>query len=181
MNGRQVQLFLVDGTPSGLTTAEITNWTGHVLSARRSDLGDLLRRDEAQRTGVYLLLGDTTCDVGEADIRATRLRAHASNKERGFRDRVVVITSKDTSHGRYLESRLIELAAKAGRVSLSACGRAGASSMRSRNSTSLWLDAVRWALPHPPSLSTMRNRGIFSWLTKDLTVREELPAIRSRP
>ena len=58
VSGKQVKLFLVDGTPGGLTTAEITNWTGHVLSARRSDLSDLLEREEAQRTGVYLLLGD---------------------------------------------------------------------------------------------------------------------------
>lgn len=129
MKGKQVKLFLVDGTPGGLTTAEITNWTGHVLSARRSDLADLLKRDEAQRTGVYLLLGDdetalgdTRCYVGEADVIAARLRAHANDKDRSFWDRVVVITSKDTnltkSHGRYLESRLIQLAAKAGRVSL---------------------------------------------------------------
>ena len=57
MSGKQIKLFLVDGTPGGLTTAEITNWTGHALSARRSDLADLLKRDEAQRTGVYFLLG----------------------------------------------------------------------------------------------------------------------------
>ncbi|MBC9956446.1 GIY-YIG nuclease family protein [Yimella sp. cx-51] len=127
MNGKQVKLFLVDGTPGGLTTAEITNWTGHVLSARRSDLADLLRREEAERTGVYLLLGedesavgDTRCYVGEADVVAARLRSHA--KDKPFWNQVVVITSKDTnltkSHGRYLESRLIELATQAGRVTL---------------------------------------------------------------
>lgn len=129
MNGKQVKLFLVDGTPGGLTTAEITNWTGHVLSARRSDLADLLKREEVQRTGVYLLLGDdeaavgdTLCYIGEADVIATRLRHHANSQDKAFWDRVVVITSKDTnltkSHGRYLESRLIELATQAGRVSL---------------------------------------------------------------
>lgn len=127
MTGKQVKLFLVDGTPGGLTTAEITNWTGHVLSARRSDLADLLKREEAERTGVYLLLGDdeeaigdTRCYVGEADVVATRLRSHV--KEKPFWNQVVVITSKDTnltkSHGRYLESRLIELATQAGRVML---------------------------------------------------------------
>jgi hypothetical protein len=58
MGGKQIKLFLVDGTAGGLTTAEITNWTGHVLSARRSDLADLLKGDEAQRTGVCFLLGD---------------------------------------------------------------------------------------------------------------------------
>lgn len=127
MQGRQIKLFLVDGTPGGLTTAEITNWTGHVLRARRSDLADLLNREEAQRTGVYLLLGDdesaigeTRCYIGEADVVASRLRAHQRDKD--FWDRVAVITSKDTnltkSHGRYLESRLIAMADEAGRVTL---------------------------------------------------------------
>ncbi len=127
MAGQQIKLFLVDGTPGGLTTAEITNWTGHVLHARRSDLGALLNRAEAQRTGVYLLLaddptavGETRCYIGEADVVADRLRHHHRDKE--FWDRAVVVTSKDTnltkSHGRYLEVRLIALATKAARVSL---------------------------------------------------------------
>jgi hypothetical protein len=127
VSGKQIKLFLVDGTPGGVTTAEITNWTGHVLSARRSDLADMIKRDEAQRTGVYLLLGDddaaagdTRCYIGEADVVADRLRDHQRDKD--FWDRVVVITSKDTnltkSHGRYLESRLISLATRAGRVTL---------------------------------------------------------------
>ncbi|MBK7821081.1 MAG: GIY-YIG nuclease family protein [Tessaracoccus sp.] len=127
MNGKQVKLFLVDGSPGGLTTAEITNWTGSVVSARRSDLAELLRREEAERTGVYLLLGedeeavgDTRCYVGEADVVATRLRSHA--KDKPFWSHAVLITSKDTnltkSHVRYLESRLIELAHQAGRVTL---------------------------------------------------------------
>ncbi len=127
MSGKQIKLFLVDGTPGGLTTAEITNWTGHVLSASRSDLADLVKRDEAQRTGAYILLGDdeaavgnTRCYIGEADIVADRLRYHQRDKD--FWDRVVVITSKDANltkaHGRYLESRLIMLATHAGRVTL---------------------------------------------------------------
>jgi hypothetical protein len=99
MSGKQIKLFLIDGTPGGLTTAEITNWTGHVLSARRSDLADLLAREEAQHTGAYLLLGDdeeavggTRCYIGEADIVADWLRHHQRKKE--FWDRVVVVTSK---------------------------------------------------------------------------------------
>ncbi len=127
MSGKQIRLFLVDGTPGGVTTAEITNWTGHVLTGPRSDVGSVLHRDEARRTGVYLLLGDdeeargeTRCYIGEADVVADRLRHHLRDKE--FWDRVIVITSKDAnltkSHGRYLESKLIALATQAGRVSL---------------------------------------------------------------
>lgn len=127
MSGRQIKLFLVDGTPGGLTTAEITNWTGHVISAPRNKTGELLARDESRRTGVYLLLGedkevddDARCYIGEADVVGDRLRSH--NREKDFWDRVVVITSKDAnltkSHVRYLESRLITLANLAGRVTL---------------------------------------------------------------
>jgi len=73
-----------------------------VLSARRTDLADLLKRDEAQRTGAYLLLGEdeaaienTWCHVGKADVVAERLRYRQRDKE--FWDRVVVITSKDAN------------------------------------------------------------------------------------
>lgn len=123
MSGKQIRLFLVDGTPGGLTTAEIPNWTGHVVTASRSDLGKLLSRDEAERTGVYFLLGDdelseTRCYIGEADVVGTRLKQHLAGKD--FWDKVVVVTSKDANitkaHGRYLESRLIALAKQAGRV-----------------------------------------------------------------
>lgn len=127
MTGKQVKLFLVDGMPGGLTTAEITNWTGQVLLGPRSDLGALLGRDETAKTGVYLLLGDdetavggARCYVGEADVVAERLRAHQRSKD--WWDRVVVITSKDDNltkaHARYLEARLIALANQAGRVTL---------------------------------------------------------------
>lgn len=127
MTGKQIKLFLVDGTPGGLSTAEITNWTGHIVTAPRSDVGDFLRRPEAQRTGIYLLLGDdesavgdVRCYIGEADVVGDRLKYHL--REKDFWDRVAVVTSKDTnltkSHVRYLESRLIDLAQTAGRSSL---------------------------------------------------------------
>jgi hypothetical protein len=130
MGGKQVKLFLVDGTPGGLTTAEITNWTGQVVIGPRSKLADLLARDEARRTGAYLLLGDDPeavggirCYVGEADELRTRLKEHnGSLRGKEFWDRVVIISSKDANptkaHGRYLEARLIATATAAGRCEL---------------------------------------------------------------
>ena len=126
MAGKQVKLFLVEGTPGGLTTAEITNWTGHIVTGPRSRLAELLDREEAKRTGVYLLLGDdpeapagVRCYIGEADEVRTRLKEHHSVRGKEFWDRVVVITSKDAnltkSHCRYLEAKLIALASAAGR------------------------------------------------------------------
>jgi hypothetical protein len=124
MAGKHIELFLVDGTPGGLTTAEILNWTGQVLSAPRSEMGTLVRRPELAGTCVYLLLGPDEqgrirCYIGETDDFKARLRNHAN---REFWRRVVVVTSKDANltkaHGRYLESRLIALALQAGRVVL---------------------------------------------------------------
>ena len=62
--GKSVRLFLADGTPGGLLTAEIMNWTGHVVAAPRSDLAALLKRPEATRTGIYIILGDDPESIG---------------------------------------------------------------------------------------------------------------------
>lgn len=125
MNGKQVRLFLADGSVGGLMTAEIINWTGHMLRARRKDLGQLKNRDEAQRTGVYVLFGpdddgEPAAYIGEGDNVVKRLENHNANKD--FWEDVVVVTSKDMNltkaHARYLESELIKLARTIGRVKL---------------------------------------------------------------
>ena len=52
--GRSIRLFLADGSPNGIITAEIMNWTGHIIVAPRSRLTDFVQRPEAGRTGVVL-------------------------------------------------------------------------------------------------------------------------------
>ena len=64
MNGKHIELFPVEGTPGALTTAEISGWTGHVLSGPRSDLANIVKRAEANRNSAYLLLGDDDEAVG---------------------------------------------------------------------------------------------------------------------
>lgn len=121
LNGRTVKLFLVDGTPNGIISAEIMNWTGHVAAVPRSLLPMLAWRPEALRTGVYLLLGTDpehpdrpTAYVGETEEIFTRLKQHNSNADKDFFDRIIVITSKDDTltkaHAKYLESRVYNLA-----------------------------------------------------------------------
>lgn len=125
--GRQIRMFLVDGTVGGLVTAEILNWTGHVLKGKRERLQQILHREEAGRTGVYILFGadpdlpgKRQAYIGQSDSVRTRLKSHDSNKD--FWDEVVIITSKDTNltsaHVRYLEAKLVEIATKVGRVRL---------------------------------------------------------------
>ncbi|SPO67117.1 GIY-YIG nuclease family protein [Pseudomonas sp. JV241A] len=130
--GRSLRLFLVDGTPNGLLTAEIMNWTGHVLTGPRSKLAELVQRPECARTGVYFLVGPDPDDnlrtrvyIGESDDVAQRLKQHNRLEEQGGKDfweRVCLITSKDLNltkaHVKYLESKLIGVAISAGRCML---------------------------------------------------------------
>jgi hypothetical protein len=67
-----------------LLTAEIMNWTGHVIAAPRSDLARFPGRPEAGKTGVYILLGDDPAGlggllayIGEGDDVGKRLSQHA--------------------------------------------------------------------------------------------------------
>ena len=54
--GRSLELFYIDGRPDGMLTAEVFNWTGHVLMTPRTQLSMALTRSEARYTGIYLLL-----------------------------------------------------------------------------------------------------------------------------
>lgn len=129
LNGRTVRLFLVDGSPTGLITAEIMNWTGHALVCPRSRLADALKREESVRTGVYFLIGDdpdqptrTRVYIGEGDCVADRLKSHAVDESKEFWTRACFITSKDQNltkaHVRYLENRLVAIAKAADRANL---------------------------------------------------------------
>lgn len=126
--GRSIRLFLVDGTPNGLLTAEIINWSGHVLTGPRSKLAELVQRPECGRTGIYFLMGPdpdgslrSQVYIGESDVVAQRLKQH--NREEGqggkdFWERVCLVTSKDLNltkaHVKYLESALMQIARNAG-------------------------------------------------------------------
>lgn len=49
--GRSIRLFRVDGSPNGLLTAEIINWTGQVLTGPRSKWWFWSASIDSQRTG----------------------------------------------------------------------------------------------------------------------------------
>ncbi len=127
--GRSVRLFLVDGTATGLITAEIMNWTGHVLAGSRSGLPAFLKRQELDRTGIYFLTGSDPEDpdtlqlyIGESDNVRKRLVQHNKKENKDFWERTCVVTSKDQNitkaHARYLESRLIAIANAVGTVTV---------------------------------------------------------------
>ena len=74
MNCKTIRLYLVNGSPTDILTAEIINWTGKIIDAPRSQLAELAKRKEVRRTGVYCLVGPDpenslrdAVDFGEGD------------------------------------------------------------------------------------------------------------------
>lgn len=122
--GRSLELYYIDGRPDGMLTAELFNWTGHVLMAPRTQIAAALRRLEAGYAGIYLLLGEQDGEpcayVGEGEDIAARIRAHDAAKD-WWTAAVLVTTAGNKlnkAHVRYLEARLIEEARGIGRVPL---------------------------------------------------------------
>lgn len=117
MQAATIKLFLVHGSPSGLRTAEVSNWSGKAIAAPRTEISDLLKRDELNSPGFYLLTGvdpesgDGAIYIGEAENVSTRLKGHAT---KDFWNAVTVFVSKDENltkaHIRYLEGVLIDKA-----------------------------------------------------------------------
>lgn len=125
--GRTIQLFLVDGKPTGLRKVTIHGWTGLLFVSGASAFGDLTSRDEVDRTGVYILSGPdpdrpgtTRAYIGSGNSVADRIEQSATKRD--FWELAITVTTSDDDlskgHAEYLEARLIKLAAEAGRVTL---------------------------------------------------------------
>lgn len=123
--GKTIRLFLIDGTTNGLTTAELSNWTGIGVKVPRIKIKEYGSRPEFQKPGVYILIGkgdnnEVSAYIGEAEIVYSRLLEHIAKKD--FWNEVIFFGSKDKylnkASVKYLENRLHELAIKAGRYAI---------------------------------------------------------------
>lgn len=120
-----IKLFLPCGDAKSLRTAEISNWTGKAIAAPRTELDDLLQREEVDKPGIYILSGvdpvsgSPRAYIGEAEVIRDRLKQH---KAKEFWTSAIVFVSKDENltkaHVRYLENRLLSEASKVGRFTL---------------------------------------------------------------
>ena len=124
--GRTIQIFLVDGSPTGLRKATVHGWTGTVLVSSSAAFPSLIAREELDRTGVYLLAGlDPDTDeprvyIGSANSVVERIRQSAQQRT-FWQTAFAVVTSDDDlskGHAEYLEARLIEMTAEADRALL---------------------------------------------------------------
>lgn len=155
MPSATIKLFLIHGDPKRLRTAELSNWSGKAVGAPRTELDELLAREELQQSGVYILTGYDSSSgsplayIGEAEVLKDRIRAH---KNKDFWVQAMVFVSKDEnltkSHIRYLEGRLIDEAKSVGRFSLDN-GQASGSRLpeSDREDMEIFLGKVRQLLP----------------------------------
>ena len=124
---KSIRIFLIDGTPQSIITAEIINWTGHVLAAPRGKLIEIVKRPEVNRAGIYFLTGpdpkgsgETFVYIGESDNIGKRLAENNRDKRKRFWEKTHIVTAKDSNltkaHIRFLESRVIAIASRSGVV-----------------------------------------------------------------
>ncbi|GEQ98148.1 hypothetical protein JCM17844_17850 [Iodidimonas gelatinilytica] len=122
--GQTLELYFVSGKPDGMLTAEVFNWTGHVLATPRTQITESLLRPEAQYTGVYLLFGEKDGSdlayIGEGEDMSDRIKSHEAKKD--WWTKAILVTSQANSlnkaHIKYLEARLVEEAKNIGRIAL---------------------------------------------------------------
>lgn len=129
MPARSIRIFMPDGSPTGLRTAEIGMSTVKAVACSRTSLDQLAKRAEARRTGVYILVGPDPAIagrlaiyVGEGDLVLDRIVAHDKDVSKDFFERVLLFVSKDENltkaHVRWLEARLVERASAANRATV---------------------------------------------------------------
>ncbi len=155
MKSATIKLFLLHGDAKSLRTAEISNWTGKAIAAPRTELDELLARDEVEKAGVYILTGTDPLTnsprvyIGEAEVIRERLKQH---KAKEFWVSAIVFVSKDENltkaHVRYLESRLITEASTINRFTLEQ-NQAGGSKLpeSDREDMEVFLAHIRQLLP----------------------------------
>lgn len=108
MQAATIKLFLVHGSPNGLRTAELSNWSGKAIAAPRTELPEILKREELRNPGFYLLTGvdsasgDRAIYIGEAEgVTDFNKTVGTDNEEELLYCKVkgLVATGKRTANG----------------------------------------------------------------------------------
>ena len=123
--GRQIALFLVDGTADGIITAALSNWNGKAVKIPRTYL-QAYSRDDINGVGVYFLFcqddnGTNSVYIGESERLLERLRQHLRDYQTGsekfYWHTVLAFTGRDLNKAliRYIEDKLVKDARNCGR------------------------------------------------------------------
>jgi len=131
VRGKNINLFLIDGTATGRIKCTLANWTGVAYKIPRTELDKCKDRGELSQSGVYFLFGtsdqsdENIVYVGQAGVRKNgegilcRLIEHKRNPDKDYWTEAVVFTTSNNSFGpteiSYLENRFCGLAIEAKR------------------------------------------------------------------
>lgn len=120
---KTIQIFLPDGDPQGIRVAEITTRILRVIEVPRALVSRFAAMDDAERVGLYILLGtgdddgDSRLYIGQTGQVGKRLLEH--NRNRDFWNKALVAVSLTNSltdtHARFLEWHSIRTAREVGR------------------------------------------------------------------
>lgn len=111
MAGRNINYFLMDGTPSGRIKCTIANWTGVAYRIPRTELEKCKEREDLKQSGVYFLFGteedtgDSVVYIGQAGNRQNgegilhRLHEHRRSESKSYWTEAVVFTTSNNSFG----------------------------------------------------------------------------------
>jgi len=128
--GKSINLFLMDGDPSGRIKCTLANWTGVAYQIPRTELERSKDRSDLSQSGVYFLFGnsdqtgDSVVYIGQAGLRKTgagilnRLKEHRGDNDDYWHEAVVFTTSNNSfgpTEINYLENRFTNLARDASR------------------------------------------------------------------
>ncbi len=122
MRSRSIKIYLLNGDPEGIRSAQIVQSTTRAVAFRKLQLSEVKNKfDELSKAGVYLLLGYDEASspiayVGQSEVLAERLRFHSNKEDKIFWTDTIILSSIDenltASHARYVEARLIADAQK---------------------------------------------------------------------
>lgn len=130
-HGKNINIFLMDGTASGRIKCTLANWTGIAYRIPRVDLDLCRERNDLKQSGIYFLFGvsDETAEpiiyIGQAGARKNgegilnRLQEHRKNPDKDYWSEAVAFTTSNNSFGpteiSYLENRFCGMATEAHR------------------------------------------------------------------
>jgi len=132
MAGKNMNYFLMDGTPNGRIKCTLANWTGVTYKIPRAKLVDCKDIDHLRQNGVYFLFSKGDGDrpliyIGQAGARKNgegilnRLKEHHASPKQGLEDwyEAVAFSTRDDTFGAteisWLENRFFALAVSANR------------------------------------------------------------------
>ena len=120
--GKTIELFLVNGTPDSIVTAELSNWNGKAIKIPRNEIQSCTRED-ITGAGVYFLFcqeedGTDSVYIGEAENVQDRLIQHIRSREDYYWNTAVIFVGRDLNkaHIRYLENRLVSITRECNRI-----------------------------------------------------------------